>query len=86
MPAFSSIDEVPTHAITMGIQNIMAAQKDYPSRFWNVKADAIYGMIKGPVDLHRLPPSYKPIATFCVFDKEGQASFNSIKRFTRHKG
>ncbi|HEY8435634.1 MAG TPA: glucosamine-6-phosphate deaminase [Haloplasmataceae bacterium] len=53
---FSSIDEVPTHAITMGIQNIMAAKKIILLASGTSKADAIYGMIKGPVD-PQLPAS-----------------------------
>lgn len=45
---FDSIDEVPTHAITMGIDTIMHAKKIIIVASGANKADAIYAMIHGP--------------------------------------
>jgi glucosamine-6-phosphate deaminase len=47
---FSSIDEVPTHAISMGIQNIMDAKKIVLLAIGEKKAKAIYDMVNGPVN------------------------------------
>lgn len=44
---FKSIDEVPTHAITMGLSNIMQAKKIVLIATGENKADAIKGMIEG---------------------------------------
>ena len=43
---FNSIDEVPTHAITMGISNIMAAKHILILASGEGKAQAIYDMVK----------------------------------------
>lgn len=47
---FSSIDEVPTHAYTMGVGNIMSAHKVLLLASGESKAQAIYDTIFGPVD------------------------------------
>lgn len=46
---FANIDEVPTHAITMGIQNIMRAKKILVVANGKNKAQAVFQMIKGEV-------------------------------------
>ena len=46
---FASLDEVPTHAITMGISNIMNAKKILVVANGANKAKAVYQMIKGEV-------------------------------------
>lgn len=46
---FSSLDEVPTHAITMGIKNIMNAKKILVVANGKSKADAVYSMVKGEI-------------------------------------
>lgn len=46
---FASIDEVPTHAITMGIKNVMNAKKILLVANGKNKADAIKAMIEGEV-------------------------------------
>lgn len=46
---FSSLDEVPTHAITMGIKNIMNAKKILVVANGKGKADAVYSMVKGDI-------------------------------------
>lgn len=46
---FSSIDEVPTHALTMGVKNIMSAKKILLLASGEAKAQAIYDSCFGPV-------------------------------------
>lgn len=46
---FSSLNEVPTHAITMGIKNIMNAKKILVVANGKGKADAVYSMVKGEI-------------------------------------
>ncbi len=46
---FASIDEVPTHALTMGIQGIMSAKKVLLLATGEAKAQAIYDSFFGPV-------------------------------------
>lgn len=46
---FNSLNEVPTHAITMGIQNIMDAKKIILMASGQNKAEAIKAMISGPI-------------------------------------
>ncbi|MEF9967596.1 MAG: 6-phosphogluconolactonase, partial [Longicatena sp.] len=46
---FGSIDDVPTQAITMGISTILKSKKILMVATGENKADAIYGMIKGPI-------------------------------------
>ena len=43
------INKVPTHSITMGLASIMRAEKIIVIATGENKADAVYGMIKGPV-------------------------------------
>lgn len=45
----NDINQVPTHAITMGIATIMKAKKILLVASGESKADAVYGMVKGPV-------------------------------------
>ncbi|MEG0549317.1 MAG: glucosamine-6-phosphate deaminase [Coprobacillus sp.] len=42
------IDEVPRHAVSMGIKNIMQAKKVLMIACGDGKADAVYGMVEGP--------------------------------------
>lgn len=53
---FDSIEDVPTQSITMGIQDIMRASKIILIATGEQKAEAVYGMIHGPVD-ENLPAS-----------------------------
>jgi len=46
---FDNLDEVPTHAITMGIATIMQAKKHVLLASSANKAQAIYDMINGPI-------------------------------------
>lgn len=47
---FASLEDVPTHAITMGIKNIMNAKKILVVASGLNKADAVYAMVKGEVN------------------------------------
>ncbi|QVK17340.1 glucosamine-6-phosphate deaminase [Mycoplasmatota bacterium] len=47
---FASIEEVPKHAVTMGIQNILNSNKIILVASGKNKADAVYQMVKGPLD------------------------------------
>ncbi len=47
---FASLDEVPTHAITMGIANIMNAKKILVLASGKGKANAVHAMVQGKVD------------------------------------
>ena len=47
---FESIDDVPTHAVTMGIKSIMHARKIILIALGEAKADAIKAAVEGPVD------------------------------------
>lgn len=53
---FSSIDEVPTHALTMGIGGIMSAKKILLLASGEAKAQAVYDSCFGPVT-PRVPAS-----------------------------
>jgi len=54
--AFKSIDEVPTHALTMGIQNIMSAKRIILLAFGKKKAHVVKQMMEGPIT-NQLPAS-----------------------------
>jgi glucosamine-6-phosphate deaminase len=47
---FDSIDEVPTHAVSMGIKSILQAKKILLIASGLHKADAINAMVNGPID------------------------------------
>ena len=47
---FNDISEVPTRAVTMGLQSIMNARKIVLIATGKNKAKAVYGLIKGPID------------------------------------
>lgn len=46
---FKSMDEVPTHAVTMGIKNIMFSKQIVLIASGKAKADAVYKMIYGKI-------------------------------------
>ncbi|MDU6524140.1 MAG: glucosamine-6-phosphate deaminase, partial [Enterococcus sp.] len=46
---FDKVEDVPTHALSMGIGSIMQSKKILLMAFGTDKADAIKGMIDGPV-------------------------------------
>ena len=46
---FDRVEDVPTQAYSMGIASIMAAKKIILMAYGEKKADAIYGLVEGPV-------------------------------------
>ena len=46
---FEKVEDVPTHAISMGIASIMAAKEIVLLAFGEGKADAVQAMVEGPV-------------------------------------
>jgi len=68
---FHSIDEVPTHAITMGIKNIMQVRKIVICAFGEGKSDAVKEMINGQIT-RNLPASVLQLHPDCIviLDKE----------------
>ena len=48
---FSSIDEVPTHAVTMGIHTVMKARSIILLAFGEAKADIIKKTVEGRPDI-----------------------------------
>ena len=75
---FDSIEEVPTHAITMGIKNIMKSRKIIILAFGEAKADAVRGMIEGPIT-KELPASVLQLHPNCVviLDKEAASKLSN---------
>lgn len=68
---FDSLEEVPTHAITMGIKNIMRAKKIVILAFGETKSHAVKEMIEGPIS-NKLPASVLQLHPDCIviLDKE----------------
>jgi glucosamine-6-phosphate deaminase len=54
---FTSIGEVPTHAMTMGIQTILDAKAILMLVFGSNKADILFDALKGPVSIEN-PASF----------------------------
>jgi glucosamine-6-phosphate deaminase len=71
---FSSLDEVPTHAMTMGIKNIMKSKKILMLISGKNKVDAAYNLLKGPVT-KKFPASIlqKHPDTTVIIDEEAYA-------------
>jgi glucosamine-6-phosphate deaminase len=62
---FNSVDEVPTHAITMGIKNIMYSKKILLIASGESKAEAVYKMVYGKVD-ETVPASILQLHPNCI--------------------
>ena len=62
---FSSLDEVPTHALTMGIRNIMLAKKILLLATGEQKAQALYSSFFGPVT-PSMPASILQLHNDCI--------------------
>lgn len=54
---FTSLDKVPTHAMTMGIQTILEAKAILMLAFGANKADILFDALKGPVSINN-PASF----------------------------
>jgi glucosamine-6-phosphate deaminase len=71
---FDSIDEVPTHAISLGMRAIMRAKKVLLLAFGENKAEAIRDLVKGKVD-PKVPASILQLhANATILIDEGAAS------------
>jgi len=75
---FASLDEVPKYAITMGIKNIMKAQKIIVLALGKYKAKAVQGMIEGPVS-NELPASILQLHPNCsiILDEEAASQIKN---------
>lgn len=77
---FKSINDIPTHAITMGISNIINATKILLLAIGENKAEAVYNLINGPIDV-KFPGSIlrnHPDVTI-ILDKEAATLINKVK-------
>lgn len=74
---FDSIEEVPSHAITMGIKNIMYSKKILLIASGKNKAEAIYKMVYGEID-DDVPASILQLHPNCtvIVDEEAAALLN----------
>lgn len=74
---FDSVDDVPTHAITMGIKNIMFSKKILLIASGKSKAEAIYKMVYGKVD-ETVPASILQLHPNCIVivDEEAASKLN----------
>ncbi len=62
---FESIDEVPTHAVTMGIKTIMNARSIILMAIGSSKADIVKAFIEGPVTTD-VPASVLQLHPYCT--------------------
>ena len=74
---FESVEEVPTHAITMGIKNIMFSKKILLIASGESKADAIYKMVYGEIS-DDIPASILQLHPDCtvIVDEEAASKLN----------
>ncbi len=71
---FDSIEEVPHYAITMGIKNILQSKRIILIATGKCKADAVYGMIRGPIDINCPASSLQMHDDVTVFVDKAAAS------------
>lgn len=81
---FSSIDEVPTHAFTMGIKSIMSAKKVLLLATGNAKAKALYDSFFGPVT-PGVPASILQLHNDCIVIAD-EAALSLIREKTGWEG
>ena len=62
---FKSIDEVPTHAVTMGIKTIMNARSIILMAIGSSKADIVKAFIEGPITTD-VPASILQLHPYCT--------------------
>lgn len=70
---FGSADEVPHHVITMGIGTILEAKRIVMLAFGSGKADAIAGMVEGPITASNPASALQMHEKTHVFLDEGAA-------------
>lgn len=81
---FSSIDEVPTHALTMGIKSIMSAKKVLLLATGEAKAQALYDSFFGPVT-PGVPASILQLHNDCIVIAD-EAALSLIRTKTGWEG
>lgn len=81
---FSSIDEVPTHALTMGIKSIMSAKKVLLLATGEAKAQALYDSFFGPVT-PGVPASILQLHNDCIVIAD-EAALSLIRKKTGWEG
>lgn len=81
---FSSIDEVPTHAFTMGIKSIMAAKKILLLATGEAKSRALYDSFFGPVT-PGVPASILQLHNDCIVIAD-EAALSIIREKTGWEG
>jgi len=81
---FSSIDEVPTHAFTMGIKSIMSARKVLLLATGDAKAQALYDSFFGPVT-PGVPASILQLHNDCIVIAD-EAALSLIREKTGWEG
>ena len=81
---FASIDDVPTHALTMGVQNIMSAKKVLLLASGEGKAKALYDSCFGPVTPH-VPASVLQLHNDVVIIAD-EAALTLIRENTHWEG
>ncbi|MFW6298548.1 MAG: glucosamine-6-phosphate deaminase [Bacillota bacterium] len=78
---FDSIDEVPTHAVTMGIESIMASKTIILAAYGKHKADAVKAMVEGPItEDHPASILQKHSDCLIVLDEAAASTLNTIKK------
>ena len=77
---FNSIDEVPTHAFTMGIKNIMTAKKILLLATGETKAKALYDSFFGPIT-PGVPASILQLHNDCIVIAD-EAALSMIREKT----
>ncbi len=76
---FDSIDEVPTHAVTMGIKSVMNARSIILIATGKAKAEAVKAFVEGPVST-KCPASVLQLHPFVelYFDKDAASLLESV--------
>lgn len=77
---FDTINEVPSHAITMGLQNILNSRKIVLLASGGSKNKAVYEMIQGPVT-ENCPASILQLHQDCTLILDKEAANSVIKTF-----
>lgn len=81
---FASIDEVPTHALTMGIKSIMQANTVLLLASGEGKAQAVYDSFFGPVTPH-VPASVLQLHSDCIVIAD-EAALSLVREKTGWEG
>lgn len=81
---FSSINEVPTHALTMGMRGIMTSRSVVLIALGETKAQAIYDTLYGPITPH-VPASILQLHSNCTIVAD-EAALSLVRENTGWNG